>query len=107
MVKIDQFLEKIVIPKHTNPESTSFRLEFYNKFTGIKYTLFDLVSTGSELLYEFEVEHNTYPVGEYDYKLYDENDNIIEIGLAVYGDYRAEHKEYEPELNSIAYEPEN
>lgn len=69
-------------------------IEFINKITKKIYNLSGLTDTHiSNMFYNFNITIPEMEIGEYEYRLKDE-DNVIASGLAIVGDYKAEPQEY-------------
>lgn len=94
----------IVIPKHQMVIQDIFRLELVHQTTKQKF-IFDNLTNMSEMgkLYLFQSDFSQLIEGTYNYYVYGEQE-IIEEGLLVYGDFESEVKEYEKNNTTISYE---
>lgn len=93
----------IVIPKHQMVIQDIFRLELVHQTTKQKF-VFDNLTNMSEMgkLYLFQSDFSNLIEGTYNYYVYGEQE-IIEEGLLVYGDFESENTQYEKENKTISY----
>lgn len=103
MIFINEHSLGIVIPKHQQVIQDEFRLELVHQTTKQKF-VFDNLINMSEMgkLYLFQSDFSQLIEGTYNYYVYRENE-LIEEGLLVYGDFESEVKEYEKENKTISY----
>lgn len=103
MVYIDDKSQEIVIPKHVSAIG-QFELVLENCLTHQTFTYSELENVSSSTLYyQFNLSFSL-PIGEYNYNLRCDN-NDIEIGLLTFGDYnRTEVAEYNTNKQYKAYE---
>jgi alanine-alpha-ketoisovalerate/valine-pyruvate aminotransferase len=94
----------IIIPKHIPTIQDTFRLELVHQLTHQKF-VFDNLTNASEQgkLYLFESDFSQLLDGTYNYYLYSE-DELLEDGLLVFGDFESEVEEYQKNITTKAYE---
>lgn len=104
MIFINENSLGIVIPKHTSTIQDAFRLELVHQMTKQKF-VFDNLTNYSEQgkLYLFQSDFSQLIDGTYSYYLYVE-DELVEEGLLVYGDFESEVEEYQRNNTTKAYE---
>lgn len=105
MIYIDFNTKSIEIPKHLFIEganSEQFTLKLENNLTHQITEYHSLTNISmSNRMYEFETTFNLV-VGEYTYSLLIDNE-VVEQGLLVFGDYKKETKAYEAKSNIVQY----
>ena len=94
----------IVIPKHIPTTQDTFKLELVHQTTKQKFE-FDNLTNYSEQgkLYLFQSNFSQLIDGTYNYYVYGE-DELIEEGLLVYGDFNSENTQYQKNNTTISYE---
>lgn len=104
MIFINENSLGVVIPKHQMVIQDIFRLELVHQATKQKF-VFDNLTNYSEQgrLYLFQSDFSQLIDGTYNYYVYGENE-LIEEGLLVYGDFESEVKEYQKNNTTISYE---
>lgn len=87
MVYINEISGTITIPKHTQSSGT-YTLVLTSNMSNPVTIVEDgsNISTNS-LYYTFALNSPKLNVGEYTYTLYDDNNNVLETGLLVYGNF--------------------
>lgn len=103
MIFINENSLGVVIPKHQMVIQDIFRLELVHQTTKQKF-VFDNLTNYSEQgkLYLFQSDFSGLIVGTYNYYVYGENE-LIEEGLLVYGDFESENTQYEKNNTTISY----
>ena len=104
MIWINENSLGIVIPKHQQVIQDTFRLELVHQMTKQKF-VFDNLTNYSEQgkLYLFESDFSQLIDGTYSYYLYVE-DELVEEGLLVFGDFENEVIDYKKNNTTISYE---
>lgn len=104
MIFINENSLGIVIPKHQQVIQDTFRLELIHQTTKQKFLFNELINTSEQgKLYLFEEDFSQLIDGTYNYYLYTD-DELIEEGLLVYGDFENDVKEYQKNNTTIVYE---
>lgn len=104
MIWIKNNDDLVTIPKHQIALGTEFELRLFHQLTGQEFVFDGLENTSSHSkLYVFEEDFSGLLDGTYNYYLYTD-DELIENGLLVYGDFINETKEYEKNNITKAYE---
>lgn len=104
MIFINEHSLGIVIPKHQQVIQDTFRLELVHQLTKQKFVFDNLINYSEQgKLYLFESDFSQLIDGTYSYYVYGENE-LIEEGLLVYGDFESEVKEYQKNTKTKAYE---
>ena len=103
MIFINEHSLSIVIPKHTSIISGKFKLELVHQSTQTKFEFCDLGDLSEKSkLYLFQLDFSNLLDGTYNYYLY-ADDELIEEGLLVFGDFESEVKEYQKNNSMISY----
>lgn len=104
MIFIDGNSLGILIPKHISTIQDIFKLELVHQLTHQKFEFDNLTNTSEQgKLYLFESDFSQLIDGTYGYYLYTD-DELIEEGLLVYGDFENEVVEYKKSNTITAYE---
>lgn len=104
MIFIENNTNSVTIPKHQTVLGAEFILKLFHQLTGQEFVFDGLENTSSHSkLYVFEEDFSGLLDGTYNYYLYTD-DELIENGLLVYGDFISEIKEYEKNNITKAYE---
>lgn len=103
MIYIKSDTNSIQIPRHSNENPEELRLVLINNLTQqeveVEVREFFLWS----FTYQVEINPFTTVDGEYSYTLYNEENKELEIGLAVFGEYKNEVKSYGETTKKIQY----
>ena len=103
MIYIKSDTNSIQIPRHSNENPKELRLVLINNLTQQEVE----VEVREFFLWAFtyQVEINPFAAvdGEYSYTLYNEENKKLEIGLAVFGEYKNEVKSYGETTKKIQY----
>lgn len=104
MIWIKNNDDSITIPKHEIVLGAEFILKLFHQLTGQEFVFDELenISTHSKL-YVFEEDFSDLLDGTYNYYLYTD-DELIENGLLVYGDFVSEVNQYEKNNKTVSYE---
>lgn len=100
MIYINELTEEIMIPRVSIVEPK--RIVFTNQLTHEESTYL-IMDEGTSTHYLFRRPFPIFETGIYDYKIYDEQDNVLAIGMAQYGDYIPDTKHYTNETKIIQY----
>ena len=104
MIWINENSLGIVIPKHTPTIQDAFRLELVHQMTKQKFVFDNLINYSEQgKLYLFESDFSQLIDGTYNYYLYVE-DELVEEGLLVFGDFVSPVSEYQKNTITKAYE---
>lgn len=103
MIYINSDSKSIQIPKHIYYEGNELMtMKLENNLTHQITEYHSLTNISmSNRMYEFETTFNLV-VGEYTYSLLIDNE-VVEQGLLVFGDYKKETKAYEAKSNIVQY----
>lgn len=107
MIYINEDTQVIKVPIHDNTAYKANKLNLVNNLSNNEYSyIIDETVSQTDYFYSINLNITNIPVGEYTYHLIDINDNTIETGLLIYGDYKsAPNKTYVSEkTNAIIYE---
>ena len=83
---------------------TEFELRLFHQLTGQEFVFDGLENISTQgKLYVFEEDFSNLIDGTYNYYLY-EDDELIEDGLLVFGDFVSPVNEYEKNNKTVSYE---
>lgn len=106
MIYIENNTILIQIPKHSKPPLINlFVLKLYNATTQIETFYENIKDEGDlDLIYQFgNLDFSNLINGEYEYSLYDSENNLLETGIIQVGNYKKEHKQYETKEERTGY----
>ena len=104
MIWIKNNTDSVTIPKHEIALGAEFTLKLVHQLTQQEFLFDELENISTQgKLYVFEEDFTNLIEGTYNYYLYSENE-LIEEGLLVYGDFVSPVSEYQKNTITKAYE---
>lgn len=103
MIYIDENSTDVMLPKVSFDRAVKIR--FTNQLTHSEFD-YPREDTGTTTYYviDFEALKNLFEVGQYDYKILNENDEVISEGILQFGNFESQNKAHEAEpVNIIQY----
>ena len=106
MIYIEKNSISIQIPKHSKRGMTNnYIIELYNHKNSRAYYSGIIQDVGGlDLIYQFEnLNFSDVVNGEYEFRLLDAENNVLENGIVQVGDYKNTNKQYEYKKEGIVY----